>query len=113
MEETTIRRVLFDDLKNFCCQVYRKAGVPATRIENRDRTAETWDSPGPGYDQRADGPKSVVWNSTSIHRGCPLTHYLNPLSDQPMQRTASCIIGTQTCEEIQSARCISEWKWSP
>jgi LDH2 family malate/lactate/ureidoglycolate dehydrogenase len=33
MEENSIRRVFFADLKDFCCQAYMKAGVPAIEAE--------------------------------------------------------------------------------
>jgi L-2-hydroxycarboxylate dehydrogenase (NAD+) len=33
MEENTVRRVLFADLKDFCRQAYVKAGVPAAEAE--------------------------------------------------------------------------------
>jgi len=33
MEENTVRRVLFADLKDFCRQAYMKAGVPAAQAE--------------------------------------------------------------------------------
>jgi len=33
MEESGIRRFFFADLKDFCCQVYMKAGVPAVEAE--------------------------------------------------------------------------------
>ena len=33
MEKNSVRRVLFADLKDFCCQAYMKAGVPATEAE--------------------------------------------------------------------------------
>jgi len=33
MEENTIHRIFFSDLKNFCCQAYMKTGVPTAEAE--------------------------------------------------------------------------------